>query len=92
MNAVNEIKEQLYLLPEKDKILCEKFLENRQFESILEIVESDIIKMERSSEKKRRKNSGVFKDLDRLANLEELKISLLEYIDQLTYNPNDEEF
>ena len=38
------IKTLVAVLPDKDAVLCDKYLERRDFESILEIVKSDIYK------------------------------------------------
>lgn len=43
---VNRIRELISCLPEKDAILAEKYLNKRDFQSILEIVESDLYKLE----------------------------------------------
>lgn len=37
-------------LPDKDKVYAKKFIEKRDFESLLEIVDSDLIKLRRNSD------------------------------------------
>lgn len=43
-NPLQKVKTLILALPEKDARLCEKYLSERNFEAILEIVESDIYK------------------------------------------------
>ena len=64
-------------LPEKDFKICSKYLENRRFQDILEIVESDIYKL--------RKTFGdtegdYLKQEADAEDLESLRYALIEYI------------
>lgn len=51
---INEIKSLLICLPDKDKILAEKFINNRDFESLQFLVNSNYYKAEKR----------VFKEID----------------------------
>lgn len=71
-NPLKRIGELIPILPEKDAKLCTKFLSQRNFEAILEIVESDIYKA-------KRKESDELLD-DYISSLIELKDELVTYI------------
>lgn len=43
-NLLDKIKKGLIILPEKDQRLCFKFIEERNIESLKEIVDSNVIK------------------------------------------------
>lgn len=71
-------------LPGKDSTICEKYLKERNFECILEIVESDIYKA--------RNNPLEGDDTDNyIENLLELKSALDEYISYLEVPDNSED-
>ncbi len=77
MQPLHQIRMLLPALPEKDFKICSKYLENRRFQDILEIVESDIYKL--------RKTFGdteedYFKQEAAVENLENLRYALIEYI------------
>lgn len=46
-NPLKRVKELIPVLPEKDAKLCTDYLSKRDFESVLEIVESDLYKAEK---------------------------------------------
>lgn len=46
MNYLQEIEERLSCLPNKDIKLAQKFIYSRDFDSLLEIIDSDIYKAE----------------------------------------------
>lgn len=48
MNVSDKFKEQVHLLPEKDKKYALKFIKERNFEALYELVDSDIKKLELS--------------------------------------------
>lgn len=48
-NPLERIQELIPILPEKDIKIVNKYLNKRDFQSIIEIVESDIYKAERSN-------------------------------------------
>lgn len=48
-NPLERIQELILILPEKDIKIVNKYLDKRDFQSIIEIVESDIYKAERSN-------------------------------------------
>ena len=74
-NPLKRVEELIKLLPGKDVKLCTDYLSNRNFECILEIVESDIYKA-------KRKNSDELPD-DYLSTLIELKGELVTYMSYL---------
>lgn len=47
-NPLERIEELIPLLPGKDVEIAQRYLKNRNFESVLEIVESDIYKAEKA--------------------------------------------
>ena len=93
MSAVDTIKDQLSYLPEKDEQLCMSFIEKRDFDSILEITQSDIIKLERKIRRMNETDPEIFNEAEKLDRLEDLRVNLVDYINQLTYiSENDKEF
>lgn len=74
-NPLKRMGELIPLLPGKDAKLCANYLSERNFECILEIVESDIYKA-------KRKNSDELPD-DYLSTLIELKGELVTYMSYL---------
>lgn len=74
-NPLKRVEELIPLLPEKDAKLCSNYLSKRNFECMLEIVESDIYKA-------RRKSSDELPD-DYLSTLIELKGELVTYMSYL---------
>lgn len=78
MSLLYKIKEELSCLPHKDKKLCEQFLDNREFEKILDIVSSCIVMKNRDSMKE--EPSEKWADI-RLNDLEELRLDVEEYMD-----------
>ncbi len=47
MTSINEIKNLISILPDKDQKLSYDFLDNRKFEELKEIVHSDVVKTEK---------------------------------------------
>lgn len=82
-SPLQRIKELIPLLPEKDSKLCTDYLGKRNFECILEIVESDIYKA-------RRKNSDELPD-DYISSLLELKGELNTYMSYLDVQDNSDD-
>lgn len=70
-------------LPKKDAVLAEKFLNKRDFQSILELVESDLYKM------RKRKSKG--EDISEFNGdeLTELSAELVNYISYLDIPEED---
>ena len=50
MKILEQIQKQLKLLPEKDKKICQKCIEERDFERLFEIVESFEVKVRELSD------------------------------------------
>lgn len=83
-NPLKRIGELIPILPEKDAKLCTKFLSQRNFEAILEIVESDIYKA------KRKESDEVLDDY--ISSLIELKDELVTYISYLYIPDNSDDY
>lgn len=79
-NTVEEIKNLIPELPKKDIILGQKFLLNRDFESLQMLVNSAIIKVERNLKKEIVEQEYLEINLDKL---EELKDKVDEYYEQI---------
>ena len=76
------IKDNLECLPPKDKILCDQFLEKRDFEKLQEIVESCLIMKKRDDYKDTHKEKWINVDRDRL---EQLTLDVREYTSYLDF-------
>lgn len=83
-NPLKRIKELIPVLPEKDAKLCMDYLSKRNFEYILEIVESDIYKA-------RRENTEDLPD-DYLSSLGELRCELQTYMSYLDVPGNSDDY
>ena len=79
-NTVEEIKNLIPELPKKDIILGQKFLLNRDFESLQMLVNSAIIKVERNLKKEIVEHEYLEINLDKL---EELKDKIDDYYGQI---------
>lgn len=79
-DILKRVQNLIQYLPQKDKNYCLNFLNKRDFQSILEIVESDIYKAERKKEK----------DENYISTLNDLKSELLTYMSYLDI-PVDED-
>lgn len=86
-NPLNRVKELVPTLPEKDAKLVKKYLEERNFESALEIVESDIYK----AEKARMVRLEEVPD-DYTTALTELRCELLTYMSYLDVPDNSDDY
>lgn len=78
MNILNNIKILISSLPSTDIVIAEKFLEQRDFESLMELVSSSVIRIKRSKAKGYVKYNSI--DID---NLEKLQSYVSTYLDQL---------
>lgn len=87
------IQQNLQCLPPKDVELCNQFLRNRQFENLLEIVESCLIMKKRDDYKDVHKDKWL--NVDR-GQLEQLTLDVREYTSYLDLsdisNDLEEEF
>lgn len=84
------IRKLIKILPGKDSSICEKYLEERNFECILEIVESDIYKARQSTDP-----LGLIEENSEISNqigkLLELKSALDEYMSYLEVPDNSDD-
>lgn len=83
-NPLKRVEELIPILPEKDAKLCANYLSQRNFEAILEIVESDIYKA-------RKKKSDELPD-DYITSLIELKGELATYMSYLDVPDNSDDY
>lgn len=86
-SPLKRIKKLVPILPEKDAKLVEKYLEKRDFQSVLEIVESDIYKAEKT-------RYGKLEEVpdDYITSLTELKGELLTYMSYLEIPDNSDDY
>lgn len=85
MTALERIQSLIYALPEKDRKLANTFIEKRQFESLYELVSSDIYKA-----RKKAKDSNVEEiEVSSIADMSILKSEIINYIDRLGWNDED---
>lgn len=82
--VIETIKEGLQYLPHKDQVLCEQFIKTRRIDSLKEIVDSTIIKINRSL--KTGNNLQCEEDLE---NLNMLKNIVDEYYKACGYEEED---
>ena len=86
-SSLNRIKELIKVLPEKDLSLATEFLDNRNFQGILELVESDIYKAEK---KDSNRQNNILNDY--IIALTELKSELLTYMSYLDISEYDDNY
>lgn len=73
------------VLPEKDRKLAEKFIDKRQFESLYELVNSDIYKA-----RKKAKASNIEEmSVSDIADMSILKAEIINYIDRLGWEDDN---
>lgn len=82
------IESLIHELPDKDAEIAEKFLRTRDFESLLELVESDMYLIEKHQNSDNCKEE--FKDLD-ITLISELRDVIQEYMSYI-YIPEDNEY
>lgn len=88
-NLYDRIKEGIKCLPPKDKQLCEKYLEQRNFQSILEIAESDLIMKDNDDLKEEHQEK--WQSLD-VATLEELIGDTKEYLSYMEIDLDEDNY
>lgn len=89
MNLLYKIKVLSKELPGKDKELAENFINNRNFESLLEIVNSDIYLVNKNSVSETPKEKYLGVDVEKLL---ELKCVLEEYLSYLGISDDTKNF
>lgn len=89
--ATNRMQELVVSLPVKDRNLAEKFIVERRFQDLYDLVKSDIIKYERLSEEERLKRIDV--DIDGMNDFLAEVISYLNIIgwDEEIFDDYEEE-
>lgn len=93
MTEVEKIKSRIGCLPKKDIICANKFIEERKFDSLLEIIDSDIIKLENQQSKIVANTGEIDMALESIiSDMCVLQILVKEYVDNLTYEPNIPEY
>lgn len=81
------MKELVSTLPEKDAKLVKEYLEKRDFQSVLEIVESDIYKAERAKDERLEEVPD-----DYIVSLTEMKGELMTYMSYLEVPDNSDDY
>lgn len=81
------MEELVPILPEKDVKIVKKYLEKRDFQSVLEIVESDIYKANKAKSDKLEETPD-----DYISALTELKGELLTYMSYLDIPDNSDDY
>ena len=85
MTALERIQSLINVLPEKDRKLAEKFIDKRQFESLYELVNSDIYKA-----RKKAKASNIEEmSVSDIADMSILKAEIINYIDRLGWEDDN---
>lgn len=88
MTEVEKIKSLIGCLPKKDIAYANKFIEKRDFESLLEIVDSDITKAESQQTKIIESTGDIDMNLESvISDLCVLRGTVKNYVDNLTYEP-----
>lgn len=85
MTALERIQSLINVLPEKDRKLAEKFIDKRQFESLYELVNSDIYK----ARKKARASNIEEMSVSDIADMSILKAEIINYIDRLGWEDDN---
>lgn len=91
MTSVNEIKNLISLLPEKDIPIALRFVELRDFESLQELVNSDVIKFEKQIYKFKPNSPEYFVAMSTLDNCVNLKMCVDEYRSQFQFDDNEDD-
>ena len=86
-NPLKRVEELIPNLPGKDAQLAKKYLESRDFQSVLEIVESDLYKAEKA-------RLGRLEEVpdDYVSSLTELRGELLTYMSYLDVPDNSDDY
>lgn len=94
MTIIDEIKSLISLLPEQDIMLALHFVDTRQFESLNDLVESDIIKLEKQALQYEVNTNEYFVAISTLDNCLQLQQLIHRYLDQLciveVFDENDQ--
>ena len=77
-SSLNRIKSLVKVLPGKDSSLALKFLDDRNFQALLEIVESDLYKAEKNDSNRQNNVANEY-----IMSLTELRGELLDYMSYL---------
>lgn len=80
MVQLDTIKKLSKELPQRDIALAEKFIKNRDFESLLEIVKSDIYLVNKNKQLEQPKEKFLNIDLEKLMELEGMIREYMSYI------------
>ena len=86
-NPLKRVKELIAVLPEKDINIVKSYIDKRDFNSVLEIIESDIYKAERDNN---HIQDGIPDDY--ILALTEMKGELLTYISYLEVPDNSNDY
>ena len=89
MTPIERMKKLVVTLPEKDRILAEKFIETRQFEELYELINSAIYKARKSHKEQLEE-----KEYLDIAEMSMFQSEVINYLDRMGYNNyiEDEEY
>lgn len=90
MTSVKEIENLISILPKKDIPIALNFVKNRDFESLQELVNSDVIKFEKHVSKLTPESKEYFVAISTLDNCINLKTCVDEYLAQFQLDALDE--
>ena len=85
-SSLNRIKSLVKVLPGKDSSLALRFLDDRNFQALLEIVESDLYKAEKNDSN--RQNNVVNEYIMSLTELRSELLDYMSYLDISEYEDN----
>ena len=85
-SSLNRIKNLVKILPGKDSSLALRFLDDRNFQALLEIVESDLYKAEKNDSN--RQNNVVNEYIMSLTELRGELLDYMSYLDISEYEDN----
>lgn len=77
MSTINDIKELVKYLPNKDKVLAEKFIDNRDFSNLRDLIRSLEVRVKRNKEKEYQNPEYASLDINKI---EELMFDIDFYI------------
>lgn len=83
MTIIDEIKNLISILPEQDVQLALHFVDTRQFEHLKELVDSDVMKLQKQAMECEVNSNEYFVALSQLDNCLSLQQQVNKYLDQL---------
>lgn len=91
MITVDSIRELIYSLPKSDIQYCINFLSNRDFDSLLEIIDSDIYKINKNLDSDIPKKEYLELDADKINRLKSEVVNYMANLDLSNLDNNNDE-